>query len=52
MDTSPYLQRPLRSLQAYQREVDARRPPKRPPCAKRPQDAPRPRPEPVAHEQG
>lgn len=51
MDTSPYLQRPLRSLEAYQREL-ASRVPVRPACAERAQEMTRPRPEPAAHEQG
>lgn len=52
MDTSPYLQRPLRSLEAYQRELASRPPLRRPVSDERPQDAARPRSEPVAHEQG
>lgn len=51
MDTSPYLQRPLRSLEAYQRELASRSSPKRPASTDRPEAAPRPHPEPMAHEQ-
>lgn len=47
--TSPYLQRPLRSLEAYQRELAARHGARRPIFVDRPEQ-PVPRPERVVEE--